>query len=335
MNIRKASLILLLVQAACGDGGPSAPSAPGGTKAVAPAPSAATATAADAAETVLVILSGETGQPVPGATVVVAGRTYQTDDSGIVVSPPARKGDNIDVVAEGYLDRQTLYRSSTGTRIALWPRTSPIGLTPEVSQRLVYTGFGEEAVPGELALARPPEGATIYIWVEPDMNDVRVARVVDDAVAAMREAVEGRVAFEVASIVPRAGVVWHVVIDPDATSSDFIAITRRSYDGDEIVGAQLAFRTLADLTDDGRLMTHMMGYAFGLESSDDPNDRMAKWWERDPPGFSPKEALVMRLMLQRKAGNRWPDNDRSLGASALRAPSAGNESTRGFRARPR
>jgi hypothetical protein len=29
------------------------------------------------------------------------------------------------------------------------------------------------------------------------------------------------------------------------------------------------------------------------------------------------------------------EDDRSLGASALRAPSAGNESTRGFRARPR
>jgi hypothetical protein len=334
---RTLSIAAFLLLQACGDSGPSGPTGPTGPSAPTSAQAKSqTSPASEAAEPTLTIVSGETGEPVE-ASVVVAGVTYLTDANGVVVARGTRIGDSIDVVAASYFDRQTVYRGPTAERLTLWPSTSASGLTPELTKRLVYTGFGEDDVPGVLGLSRPPLGEPVQVYVRADLNDVRVSRVLEDALAALRDAVGTQVSFVVTSTRPAAGVVWQVAIDPDATSSDFIAITNLTFRGYEIVGASLAFRTLADLTDDSRLLMHMMGYAFGLRISPDRNDRMySDWWERAPSDFSPKEGVIMRLMLQRKAENRFPDSDRFLGAAPLGAGGAVDRiATRSFRRAPR
>lgn len=291
---------------ACGDDGPSSPT---------PTPSAATTTAP--ASTVLTIVSGETSEPVEGARVLVGGESFVTDESGRAQVGALRPGENLDILAEGFFDRQTLYRSSSEPKLSLWPLASDTGLTQDLTQRLVYTGFGRDAVRGELPLRRPPLGEAIQIFVDPEIaGDPRVTRVVEGSIAAMRAALHDRLAFVVTASAPVRGVVWHVFIDPDAVDSEFIATTELRFENREVVGAELGFRRLDDLVDNERLMTNNMGNAFGLTHSFDVNDRMYyDWWRRRPNDFSPKESLVMRLMLERPAGNRWPDNDRSLGAS--------------------
>lgn len=308
MKQRAGVFLLAMFVGGCSDDGPSSPSTT--TPATTTAPAAV----------VLTVVSGETGQPVAGAEVTVAGRTLTTDGTGRVDAGDVRTGANIDIVAEGFLDRQTLYRGTGETRFVLWPATSSNGLTPEITQRLVYSAFGEDAVLGELPLVRPPLGETIFVFVDPGVpDDVRVARVVDDAVTAVRDATRGSVPIDTTRNEPTTGVTWHVRIDPDAVSSEFIAITRWTLDGNEIVSAELSFRSLPDLVDNGRLLTNVMGNAFGLGDSNSPNDRMFfDWWRRRQNNFSPREGLIMRMMLQRPAGNRWPDNDRSLGVSTLR-----------------
>jgi hypothetical protein len=302
-----ATALLAVLMNACGDDGPSSPS------------TTPTATTTVPAARSFTIVSGETGEPVAGAELTVGGRTFETGASGEADVGDVRSGTNVGIIAAGFLDRKTVYRAVTETRFALWPATSSDGLTPEITQRLVYTGFGEDAVPGELPMYRVPSDVAVQIFIDPSVPaDARVDRVVDDALDAMRVALHDRVDFAVTRTRPARGVVWTVRIDPAAVSSDFIAITRRSFDGNEIVGADLAFRSLPDLVDNGRLLTNLMGTAFGLFDSDNPNDRMFfDWWRRQPNNFSPREGLIMRLMLQRRAGNRWPDNDRSLGTSAL------------------
>jgi hypothetical protein len=325
---RILSIAVLLLLQACGDNGPTAPT-PTQAK-------TRTAAASEAAEPTLTIVSGETGQPID-ATVVVGGVTYQTGAGGIVVANGVRIGDDIDVVAADYFDRHTVYRGPTAERLTLWPSTSSTGLTPELTKRLVYTGFGETAVPGVLPLARPPLGQTIQVYVQADLSNVRIDRAVEDAVAALREAVGGQMNFEVTSIRPTRGVVWQIAVDPDATSSGFVASVHLTFAGNEIIGASFTYRTVADLTEDSRVLMHMMGYAFGLRLSPDPNDRMyPDWWERNPSNFSEKEGIIMRLMLQREAGNRWPDTDRFLGAAPLRDPGSIREiKLRRYRPTPR
>lgn len=70
---------------------------------------------------------------------------------------------------------------------------------------------------------------------------------------------------------------------------------------------------------DGRLMLHNLGHSFGLMYSPDESDRMNyNWWKRRQDDFSLREVLTMKLMLQRRAGNRWPDNDRGGSTAASR-----------------
>ena len=315
----------VVVASSCGDSGSTTtnPTPPPTTSI--PAPTSST----------LNVASGENGQPVQGAAVTAGGSTQTTGADGRVVTSSAlARGQLIDIVAEGFFDRNTLYRADR--RFTLWPLTTDSGLEPDITQRLVYTGRSEVSVPGELPMARPSTEQPIVIWIEPSVpNDPRVDRVVGDAVAAMEQALQGRLTIEVTRTEPSSGTVWHVRIDPDATStSEFAANTSFRFTGEEISRVFLSYRTLSFLVDDGRLITKMMGSAFGMLGSPSPNDRMSDegWWMRGPNDFSPRERLVMRLMLQRPAGNRWPDNDRSLGpnAAATRATTIRHRKAPGF-----
>lgn len=322
MRRRTAALALVAgFLGGCSDDGPSGPSTtPSATTTIVPA------------STVFTVVSGETGEPVAGAAVTVGGQTLETEGSGQVDAGDISIGVNVGVVAEGFLDRQTVYRGPTESRLVLWPETSDTGLTPEITRRLVYSGFGEDAVQGELSLSRFPVDETIVVLVDPEIpEDPRVDRIVEDSVDAMRAALHDRMTFTITRTRPSSGIVWHVRINPDSVSSEFIAITRWTFLGSERASAEISFRSLPDFVENGRLLTNMLGTAFGLHDSDKPSDRMFfDWWRRQPNNFSPREGLIMRMMLERRAGNRWPDNDRSLGASSLRTTNVRHVRTRPF-----
>jgi hypothetical protein len=62
---------------------------------------------------------------------------------------------------------------------------------------------------------------------------------------------------------------------------------------------------------------HELGHTFGLNHSEDDSDLMYGFFSSQRSNrYSPREALVMRLMLQRRAGNRFPDSDPDLTAGA-------------------
>jgi hypothetical protein len=135
----------------CGGSSPQTPSTPP------PTPDAALATG-----TTLSVLSGENGQSVGGARVVVAGRSYEADASGhVTLAERVPFGSFVDIVSPGFLDRQTLLRQAGDTRFVLWPRTTPSGLTEPYTTEIVNTAgtatpvpSGSSPLPGTVAATK-------------------------------------------------------------------------------------------------------------------------------------------------------------------------------------
>jgi hypothetical protein len=191
-----------------------------------------------------------------------------------------------------------------------------------VAASLVLVGCGGDSVTG----ASPSEAGSTLVRVahlSPDAPPVDVlvngARVVSGA--AFGDAT-GYLALPAGSarvqVVP-AGASTPVVID--ATLEDRVrAVAMTSLRGDEITGGTVVFCTL----EAARSLTvaHELGHTFGLRHSQHGAEIMYGWFlPHDPPGFSPREALAVRLMLQREPGNRFPDTDPGAAASGERRTS--------------
>lgn len=100
------------------------------------------------AGTVLAFRSGETDQPTVGAGVVVSGRSFTTNSLGqITVDARVDLSAPLDVMAAGFLDRQTLLRSASETLFTLWPKTSPTGLNEDFTIKVIYTSAGDGGIP--------------------------------------------------------------------------------------------------------------------------------------------------------------------------------------------
>jgi hypothetical protein len=67
-------------------------------------------------------------------------------------------------------------------------------------------------------------------------------------------------------------------------------------------------------------VAHELGHTFGLRHSYDPTDLMASyyhsWRETTPPR---RERLEMALLLERRPGSVWPDDDRTAKFAARRS----------------
>jgi len=64
-------------------------------------------------------------------------------------------------------------------------------------------------------------------------------------------------------------------------------------------------------------VTHETGHSFGLGHSPDSGEVMHAFkLSRQAENFGARESLVMRLMLQRHGGNRFPDNDRGVSSAS-------------------
>jgi hypothetical protein len=268
-------------------------------------------------------LSGETGAPVAGARFVVGGRTYVADGGGVAsLTEAADFGSLVDVQAPGFLDRQTLLRSADGTRFVLWPRTTVTGLSETYTGSLVYTQASATPPPvGATPLRRHRLGTTqIVIVLSADLRqDVRARAAHQDAVATLNAAHAGRLSYVLASESPTAGVVFEVRVDPADPQCQGLtrAYTSLSLSGQEITGGRMVYCTPD--TAETPTAAHELGHTAGLQHSPDPAELMGAVFVRgrsDQLGV--RETLALKLMSERRAGNRFPDNDRDLAQSGER-----------------
>jgi hypothetical protein len=272
--------------------------------------------------TVLTLASGETGGPVVGASVTLGSQTLTSDAAGQVrLTAAAPIGTTIDIVHPAYLDRQSSVRSGTGERFVLWPKATSSGLSEHYTATIVYTSAADPPAPtGDAALTRLPRTASAVVVVpSPDLlSDGAAMDAHSRGVATVTEATGGVVTYTLAPTRPASGVVVTTRVDPSdsrCVEDGIRAYTRSTYQGMELQSAQIIFCTFG--VSRTATIGHELGHTFGLRHSPDQRDLMYfQFGQARATTFGPRESLVMRLMLDRPAGNRYPDNDRSVSGSA-------------------
>lgn len=266
----------------------------------------------------MVVVSGESGEALAGATVRLGAAEYLTDGSGSI-----SLRDRVDLFAPldaskaGYFDRQTSIRARDDRTFALWPLVSASGLNQHVTATLVYTSTVENAPLAGIPLERLRGAAPQVVIVLADnlRGDPRILQRHEEAAAEITAATGRRATFRVGADATGATRVDATYNPRDTGCKESRAFARTRLSGGEVTSATITYC----VEDAPRSPTvgHELGHVFGFGHSPDVRDLMYPVFERSRPGsFSDREALLMRLMLQRRAGNRFPDSDRGPGASA-------------------
>lgn len=336
----KWALAGLCLLAGCGGGGSPASPTPTSTPTPPAFPAGAT----------LAFVSGLTDTPVGGASVTIGTASYTTNESGqITLSQAAAAGVRATVLAAGFFDRQTLVRSGNANRFALWPRTPGTGLDAPWTEELAYTD-GIFCCPaaathsGRLALGRVRSGTRIQLVIIPAslQRDV-VVRSAQLAADLANVASEGRVAFQYTAA-PTAGPRIEVKIQPglcpegssacllvDQDAAGYITGGSIVFPGEPTESATYALYlaqpyALGELGYLGSTFTHELGHVLGLQHCLGP-DRLGMMsvsaggaygyaYFSSYRDFAPEEKRTLKLLYQRPAGNRFPDDDSQIGASA-------------------
>lgn len=260
---------------------------------------------------------------------------YTTDARGqFTLSRGVPLNTDMDVEATGYLLRQTKLRAASGRSVTLWPSSTPTGLTAQLTQELAYTaaGTGPGGVGSPLGgarLQRLDPSITVVVVTASTLSLSQSGRAaLEKAAANLNAATGGIITFTTSDVSGAAR--FDVVVDPARlTGRNAQAEPVRNAQG-YITGGRITLAsgtcviTECDLSarlQSGvtviRTLTHEAGHLLGLGHTSD--DRVMNGGCFTPPcsgftytaeTFSAAEMSVIRLMLQRPAGNRFPDTDR-------------------------
>jgi len=281
-------IAVVLLAAACDDPvdrrstptGPSEPAAPGGP-------------AAPAGSYSIWIVSGADGSPVRGATVVIEGRTYQSDDQGKVTdaAPPGTWA--LDVDAAGFLPRRT----TTGvTRtIALWPVASQA--EAEAVRSMVYQRGGRDD-----GVLMPAQSGPFYLTFDTSHASI------PGAIGAW-----GKEAIALGSMF---GMTYELL-----TSFQYETNEVHVRFGEGVGGACSPVAAWGFCRDS---LNYKIFKVVTGKAVDTPTIRrvLVSWFlgpnplpglmnlEAPADTLSPLEMQTIRMVLQRPLKNRWPDDDR-------------------------
>lgn len=268
------------------------------------------------AGTVLGVSSAETGGAIEGVSVMVAGHTYVSDSMGnVALSEGTIPGALLELHSPDTLDRETLLRSA-GARFTLWPSHSPTGLDEAYTRAVVYT-WDDSKGSGSSPLYRLSSPTAALVPSAELLNDPLAMAAHQHAADALNAASGGGVRYVVAANPSGGAVPVNTVLDPkdDGCKDRVLAFTSIRLRGGEISSARIVFCNLQAARDG--TVTHEAGHSFGLGHSPDPSEVMHAFkLLHQADTFGAREALAMRLMLQRHGGNRFPDNDRAVSAAS-------------------
>lgn len=295
--------------AACGGGGSSRPT---GVNLVPPPPPAGLA-----AGTALEIVAGETGQGVDGAVVTVGGRAYTSAGGRVTLAETAALRTEIEIVAPDMLDRRTLVRDSSTRRFTLWPRTSPTGIDEDFTLTLVYSRSD-----GTVPMRRLARGTSRVVVVPAE--DLRASEAVmaahQAAVDRVTAATSGQVVYALGTAIPTSGPYVEARFGGQEDElcrdgSNVLAFAQNYTLNGEIVRGVVVYCDPAAARNS--VVGHELGHTFGLQHSPEKSELMYRFFNgHGAREFSARESVEMRLMLQRLAGNVFPDDDRSVAAAS-------------------
>jgi hypothetical protein len=282
----RAWLCVIVVLTGCGCGGPFSP----------------TLNAGNAVS--LRVISGETGDPVAAAVVVIDGRRTVTDTDGLaVIDTPG----DAQIESPRFIPRRTTARPGT---VTLWPRGEayPDSYVRALLYQRAYQTH--ESALGAQAPMRRVIAASVDIVPAPALYNDPAARLAhEQAAASLTEATDGQVVFNVRATAA-TGILVRSFVDATLPAGD--ALTDRDLRGDTIVGGRIGYGSIG-VARSARFIAHELGHLLGLEHSTVRTDLMYYAVDRDrPPVFSANERLTIRLLLQRAPGNRFPDTDASI-----------------------
>jgi len=228
----------------------------------------------------------------------------------------------LDITASGFLARTTILRQDEPT-LTLWPSSSQTGLDEDFSSTIAYSPSGCPALnTGQSNLRKLQLSVTTAQVVLSDaLRDPAVEAAQQLAVTRLNLALGDGPRFELAPAAASGGVSFSAELDPaNPTCVDdglLHAVTQLTVNGFNVVGGRITYCSIGAARS-ATLVLHELGHTTGLYHSSSTSDVMYCSAGR-PANFSSRERLVMKLARQRRAGNRWPDNDR-LAASLLIVP---------------